>query len=107
MTTAAALTYRAIARMLKDVAAAWSKPNRPAAGPLLSGLGTLSEGTLRLLDEQLGCKHAKAAASPRANGDILKAPPQVEPAGGPCVIPFAPVPLRRGAHDKKSASVLP
>ena len=50
MTTAAALTYRAIARMLKDVAAAWSKPNRPAAGPLLSGLGTLSEDKLRLLD---------------------------------------------------------
>ena len=107
MTTAAALTYRAIARMLKDVAAAWSKPNRPAAGPLLSGLGTLSEDKLRLLDEQLGCRRTKAATSPRANGEILKTAPHVEPAGGPCIIPFAPVPLRRGAHDKKSASVLP
>jgi hypothetical protein len=106
MTTAAALTYRAIARMLKPLLAARPRPHRPA-GTLLSGLCTLSDDKLRLFDEQLGCRHAKATASPRPNGQILKNAPLVEPADGPCVIPFAPVPLRRCAHGKKSASVLP
>ncbi|NJO22402.1 MAG: hypothetical protein HC868_05000 [Sphingomonadales bacterium] len=106
MTTAAALTYRAIARMLKPLLAARPGQQRPA-GTLLSGLCTLSDDKLRLFDEQLGCRHAKAAASTRPNGQILKNALLAEPADGPCVIPFAPVPLRRCAHDKKSASVLP
>ena len=107
MTTAAALTYRAIARMLKDACRRLAKADIDSAGTLLSGLSTLSDDKLRLFDEHLGCRHAKAAASSRANGQILKNAPLVEPADSPCVIPFAPVPLRRGAHDKKSASVLP
>lgn len=106
MTTAAALTYRAIVRMFKDVAAAWSSQKR-SARPALSGLGTLSDEKLRLFDEQLGCRGWRAAPSPRLDRHILKNAPVVEPADRRCVIPFAPVPTRRGAHDKKSASVLP
>jgi hypothetical protein len=106
MTTAAALTYRAVVRMFKDVAAAWSRPKR-ASGPILSGLATLSDDGLRQFDEQLGCRPASPASSHRANGEILKIGARAEPVESPCVLPFAPPPLRRGTLDKKSASVLP
>ena len=100
MATAAALTYRAMVRMCKDVAAAWTRPHR-SSGPVLSGLASLSEDRLRQFDEQLGGRH-----TPRS-GHILKNAPLAEPADERCVVPFAPVPSRRSAHDKKSASVLP
>lgn len=104
MTTAAALTYRAVVRMFKDVAAAWSRPKR-ACGPVLSSLATLSDDGLRQFDEQLGCRPAQAPS--QANGRLLKNAPPVEPAEARCVVPFAPPALRRSALDKKSASVLP
>src|SRR5688572_25002717 len=88
MTTAAALTYRAVVRMFKDVAAAWSRPR--ASGPILSGLATLSDDRLRQFDEQLGCRPASPAASHRANGEILKIGTQAEPVESPCILPFAP-----------------
>jgi len=103
MATAAALTYRAIVRMCKDVAGAWTRQHR-STGPVLSGLATLSGDRLRQFDEQLGCRGAKRAASQRL---LLKNAPPVEPIKAACVVPFAPVPSRRSAHDKKSASVLP
>jgi hypothetical protein len=106
MTTAAALTYRAIVRMLKDVAVAWSRQNR-STGPMLSGLCTLTGEELHRFDEQLGCRGWRIAPPPRQSSQILKNVKVAEPADAPCVVPFAPVPSRCGARDKKSASVLP
>ena len=106
MATAGALTYRAVVRMCKDVAAAWSRPKR-ACGPVLSGLASLSDDDLRKFDEQLGCRHASQAPAHRATANFLKIGARMEPVESPCVLPFAPPPLRRGTLDKKSVSVLP
>jgi hypothetical protein len=102
MTTAAALAYRAFARVFRNVVAARPRQNR-SAGTVLSRLGALSGESLRSFDEQLGCRTLSSGAS----SQILKTARFMEPVEERCVIPFAPLPLRRGALDKKSASVLP
>jgi hypothetical protein len=106
MTTAAALAYRAFARAFKNAVAAWPRQNR-SAGTILSRLATLSDERLRLFDEQFGCRSTNTLPVSSASSQILKTPRLVEPVKGRCVIPFAPLPLRRGALEKKSASVLP
>ena len=106
MTTAAALAYRAIFRMFRSAVAPWPRQHRPA-GTILSGLAALSDERLRSFDEQLGCRNTKTAPPSRTDSQTLRNAPLVEPVDRPCFIPFAPLPLRRGALDKKSASVLP
>lgn len=106
MTTAAALAYRAFARVFKNAVAPWPQQNR-SAGTILSRLATLSDERLRLFDEQFGCRTTKTCPASNAGSQILKTAGLVEPIEGRCVIPFAPLPLRRGALEKKSASVLP
>ena len=106
MTTAAALAYRAIFRTLRNAVAPWPRQHR-SAGTILSGLAALSDEKLRSFDEQLGCRNTTTVSSSSASGQILKNTPLAEPVEGRCVIPFAPLPLRQGALNRKSASVLP
>ena len=106
MTTAAALAYRTIFRMFRNAVAPWPRQHG-SAGTILSGLAALSDERLHSFDEQLGCRNTKTAPSSRISGQILKNAPLAEPVERPCIIPFAPLPLRQGALNKKSASVLP
>jgi hypothetical protein len=101
----AALHFRTIGRVLTDIAAAWTK-NR-SAGSSLSVLAALSEDQLRELDKHLRCTgtiHAPALPVTDKTANTMRS---AEPASASRVIPFAPPLLRRGALDRKSASVLP
>src|SRR5687767_14411775 len=101
----AALHFRTIGRVLTDIAATWTK-NR-SAGSSLSVLAALSEDQLRELDEYLGCTGAPQATPSPMTAKTSKPLSRPEPASASRVIPFAPPPFRRGALDRKSASVLP
>jgi hypothetical protein len=101
----AALHFRTIGGKLTEIAATWTK-NR-SAGSSLSVLAALSEDQLRELDEYLGCTGAQQAPLSPMTAKTPKPLSRPEPARASRVIPFAPPPLRRGALDRKSASVLP
>jgi hypothetical protein len=99
----AALHFRAIGRMLTDIAAAWTRDK--SAGSSLSVLAALSDKQLREFDEYLGCTGAPQAPLSPVTDKTPKACP--EPRSASRVIPFAPPPFRRSALDRKSASALP